>query len=532
MTLHGGIREALLLAAVLFCVGYSWLSITEIAPNERARIYLSVSLVERGEVKIDKEVERYGRNWDLSKKDGHWYCNKPPGASFLGAISYWVGKRVTGNDGTWSLNGLFQWMRYTVMLPLALLGFIAIRRWLALLGMSEPVIDTASLAWMMGSAAFHYSHAFFSHHICAVLLVVSMWLLERVRQSRSQGGTDRGAVSAWRNAGLMLLVGASLGLSGLTEYQAGVSCVLVAIWILGVREFRRWHLIVPFAVAAGVFLAGLLYYNQVAFGGPLEFSYLHHISGGHTVPISKPKLEYFSGLMVSLHRGIIPTSPWVLLAVPGIAYLFMKEGQRSTALLLGAIVFYRILFLSSYKWWSGDWGFGPRHMVPVLGVLTVLAAATMERWRRNPIGTGLAKGLVIAGMLYNQIQTAFLAELPLGARNPIMDVVVPLARHGVTAPNLRGILTGDKGLITLVPLAIVAGGLVVVVLVRGLSIRWKWWKKVLCIVLALVPSIVLGSVIHAVGPTWKKKKQESFRKLMDWKLDVDMKWHRRDNDKE
>ena len=42
-----------------------------------------------------------------------------------------------------------------------------------------------------------------------------------------------------------------------------------------------------------------------------------------------------------------------------------------------------------------------------------------------------------------------------------------------------------------------------------------------------VPPPLLAGVVWVVGPTWKKKRRKSFRSLMEWKLDVDTKWHRK-----
>lgn len=519
-------RTILLAAGVVFCVGYSWYSVQGNAPNERSRIYLSVAMVERGEVQVDPEVRRFGKNWDLSRKDGTFYCNKPPGSSLLGVPVYWLARKL-GGEGEWSMQGLFQLMRFGVMLPLALLGFVAIRRWMASLGISEPVVDVASVGWMLGSAAFHYAGAFFSHHIVAVGLVTAMWLLERVR--REVGGSSGKPESAvgWEAAGLMLVAGLFLGLNGMTEYQAGIGSALVALWVVSVRDLRRLRLIVPFAVGAAICLAGLLYYNAAAFGGPLEFSYKYHISGGGGEPISHPQLEYFAGLMFSMHRGLLANAPWLVLLFPGI-YVLYRRGRGKLAVLLAVIVAFRIVFLSSYKWWSGDWGFGPRHLVPIMGIAAVLAASAMDRWWEPVVGEAIAKGLVVCGIAYNQIQVAFLGELPPGVKNPLMDVALPFYEHGVVAPNLLTSWTQWRGAQSLVPLAVVVVLFVGFVLLRGISRRAGWGRKIAVVLLALVPTAAFGAVVYEIGETRKEKNEKRFRQSMERKLEGDIRWHHRD----
>ena len=523
------LREILLAVGVLFCVGYAWLSVNEKAPNERSRIYLSVAMVERGDVVVDKEIDRFGHNWDLSKKDGHFYCNKPPGSSLLGAVPYAVARMVT-DKSDWSIAGLFQLMRFGLMLPLALLGFVAIRRWMSLLGVSDPVVDIASVGWMMGSSAFHYAGAFFSHHIIAVFFVTAMWLLEKTRQSLRGRSEGIGRPIGVRHIVWMALAGLLLGMNGLTEYQAGIPAVLVTLWILGVTELRRLKLLIPFALAAALCLGGLFLYNDIAFGGPLEFSYFHHISGGDGVAISHPRWDYFSGVMFSLHRGLLTNAPWFLLLFPGVVYLAGRRHQRGTALLLAGVVLFRILFLASYKWWSGDWGFGPRHMVPIMGVTTVLSAVAIDRWFHTIAGEIISKGLVVCGIAYNQIQVAFLGELPLGAKNPLMDVALPFYRADLPSPNLLTAHTGWTGVESLIPLAVVAAALGGFVLVRGVGRTPGFGRRVAIVLVSLLPTVGFGGAVWQIGPSWKQKGRQKFKRAMQHRFDADVRWHKKDDE--
>jgi len=524
------IREALLAVGIVFCVGYAWLSTNEIAPNERARVYLSVALVDRGEVTIDREVERFGRNWDLSKKDGHWYCNKPPGASFLGAVVYQVARWV-GAGGDWSMPGLFHLMRFGVMLPIALLGFLAIRRWMRLYELSESTIDLASVGWMMGSAAFHYSGAFFSHHIVAVFLVVALWLLERIRMSLngSAPGRDEPESAGLKHAAWGALAGLSLGLIGLTEYQAGVSALFVALWMLAHRELRQPRVLIPFALSAAAGLGLLFWYDTVAFGGPLEFSYQYHISENEGEPISYPRLKYFAGLLFNLEWGLFFNAPWFVLMVPGFYYLGRRRRRWDLVALFVAIFGFRLALLSGYDWWMGGWAFGPRHLVANMGILTVLSAIALQRLRTRTVGHALARGLVLTGLLYNQVQVAFLGELPGGKSNPFMDVVVPFFEAEVPSPNLVAGLWGIRGVESLIPLAVVVAAFAVFVIVRGLSRVEGAGRRAAVVVIALAPAAAFFLHLYARGPSRSEKKTDKFRRLMDRRLQEDVDWFRRDN---
>jgi len=525
------LREGLLAAGILFCVGYAWLSTAEIAPNERARIYLTVALVDRGDVKVDEEVDTYGQNWDLSRRNGHWYCNKPPGASILAAPVYQLARWI-GGDGEWSMPGLFHLTRFGVMLPLALLGFVAIRRWMELLDLSEVVVDVTSVGWLMGSAAFHYAGAFFSHHVVAVFLVVGIWLLEEIRQSgREESGSGEGATGFYDARDLIRAgaAGLALGLVGLTEYQAGVSSLFVALWVLSQRELRRLPVLLPFATAAAVCVGGLFWYDTVAFGGPLEFSYKYHISGGGGEPLSYPQLDYFAGLLFDLEWGLFPNAPWFFLAVPGFVYLASTRNRADLAVLFGAILAFRILLISGYDWWMGGWAFGPRHLVANMGLLTVLSAIAFERLRTGLVARGVGRGLILTGIVYNQVQVAFLGELPRGPDNPIMDVVVPFVGEGIHSPNLVSAIWGIRGLETLIPLGVVAAALALFVLVRGLSATTGWGRRAFEVGTALLPVVAFGLHVQARGSNWDEKWRDSFRDMMERRLESDIDWHRRDN---
>lgn len=524
------LREILLAVGVLFCVGYAWLSTTALAPNERARVYLSVALVDRGEVKIDREVERFGRNWDLSKKDGHWYCNKPPGASFLGAVVYQVARWV-GGEGDWSMPGLFHLMRFGLMLPIALLGFLAIRRWMRLYELSEATIDLASVGWMMGSAAFHYSGAFFSHHIVAVFLVVAIWLLERTRMSLNgtEPGRDEPESVGLKHAAWGALAGLSLGIVGLTEYQAGISALFVALWLLAHRELRQLRVLIPFAVAAAACLGLLFWYDTVAFGGPLEFSYEYHISENEGEPISYPRLKYFAGLLFDLEWGLFLNAPWFVLMFPGFYYLGRRWERWDLFALFAAIFGFRLVLMSGYDWWMGGWAFGPRHLVASMGFLTVLSAIALEQMRSSFAGHALARGLILTGLLYNQVQVAFLGELPKGPDNPIMDVVVPFYNAGIPSPNLVAGLWGVRGVESLIPLAVVVAAFAVFVLVRGLSRIQGGARRAAVLAIALAPAAAFFLHVYARGPSRSERKIEQFQRLMERRLEEDVDWFRADN---
>ena len=102
--------EAFLAILVTFMVSYTWMYSDISVPNERSRLYLAVALVDHGTVQIDKPLERWGKIYDLAERNDHYYSDKAPGSSFLGAVVYWVAKQFK-DPLEWTIGEL---INYTV----------------------------------------------------------------------------------------------------------------------------------------------------------------------------------------------------------------------------------------------------------------------------------------------------------------------------------------------------------------------------------------------------------------------------------
>ncbi|RVU41465.1 hypothetical protein EA187_18500 [Lujinxingia sediminis] len=507
------------LAITLFCVGFSWLFLDVSAPNERTRIYLTWAMLHEGTLAIDVPMERFGRVFDLAAFEGHYYTDKAPGLSFLALPVYAIA--MLFGAGEWAFESLLMLFRLGVMLPLAALGMVALRGILKRLQVSEGSIELATVAWMLGSAAFHYSGAFFGHHAVAVALLVALWQLERARERVAGGVSElRGGVLAAFGAGL------AAGVAGLIEFQAGVACVLLAAYVVLEPGLRRWPVWVGFGLGALGPLLLLLAYNNAAFGGPLELSYHHlvndHLSDLHTQGVggvTLPKWEYFEGIVLSMHRGLLPSSPWVLLAIPG-AYLLYQR-RPALSLLLSAVVLAYLAVVSSANMWFAGWGFGPRLLVPSLGAWAVLAAVGLEGCRRHFWAALLALGLIVWGVVYTQLGAATMPELPPYFTNPLPDIVLPLLGAGYVSENALSLGLGSASPWTLLPL--VVG---VLALLAWATTRWLVPRGLTQALggLGLVLMLVLGGVwgLGQVEPGVSPAKQDSFIRLVEGWRDAGM----------
>lgn len=505
--------ELFLSVGVIFLVSYTWMFTDISVPNERSRVYLAVAMVDGQTVQIDEPLDRWGKIYDLAEREGHFYSDKAPGSSVLGAVLYGVARLFT-DPAEWTIGELINLFRTWLMIPLMLLGFLFLRRILEFLGLDPPVIDVASLGWALGTAAFHYGGAYFGHQIVSVCLLGSFYCVTRAEGIGLSGGT-RG-IAAW-----MVAAGAFAGLAGMTEYQAIVVCALLTGYVLAANRNTRRAGLLPFLAGAAPFGAGLLLYNALAFGGPFELSYhyladegLREIHGQGIAGVTMPKWEYFFGSMFSLHRGLFSTSPMFLLLFPGL-YFMWRQGWRRLTLLVAATFLYFVAFVSSSNMWFAGWGFGPRLLVPAMGIWAIAVAAGLQSATKFSWSEGFAKGLFVVGVLTHQLVVAFFPEPPDSTHNPLVDVVPLMWDEGITSPNLGKTLFGLESLSSLIPLAVVVAVMLAVVIGRGLRL---YRNRSSFIIITLSIAAVLGTwalVVTNVGPTWTSRQETKWVKFLD-----------------
>ncbi len=496
--------ELLLAAVVLAVLSYSTMYPGITSPNERSRLYLAVSLVDSGSLSIDAPVRRYGHILDTASFQGHLYSDKAPGSSFLAAGVYAVAKKVAAPE-TLGIAALLNWMRRGLMVPLGLLGFVLLRSLLRRTGVVQSVIDLCSIGWILGSAAFHYSTAFFGHQIVAVALLLAL---------RMALAAEDCARARWlRTALLAAASGAAAGMAGLTEYQAGIPAALLTLYLLSGRLRRSPAALIGFFLGAAPFVALLAWYNTRAFGGPLELSYhhltnpsLHEIHTQGIGGITVPQWESFHGGVLSLHRGLLGSSPMFVFALPGIVALWRARGPRLCLLLTSASLYY-LLFISSSNMWFAGWGFGPRLLVPALGWMCVLVAHGAQSVMRWSVADGLLRGVVLVGVLVCQAVHVFFPEPPETTENPLADVVLVLFRAGLVAPNLAREALGD--LWSLVPLVLLLALLLGFLLFRRVPPR-SALKKIAVPIIALSLLPVFFGIVRAQGPSWSEGERSDF----------------------
>jgi hypothetical protein len=491
------LREVVLGALLVVVLAYSTMFSGVTSPNERSRVYLAVSLIDAGTIEVSPAIDRFGSIMDVARHQDRYYSDKAPGSSLLAAIVY-GSLRIFTEPEAWTIEELLNVTRRGVMVPLAVLGFFALRRLMRRIGIGPTLTDIVAVGWILGSSAFHYSSAFYGHQIVGVSLVVALLL---ALEAEARAGKSRRAT--------MLLAagaGACAGLAGLTEYQSGIPALFLALYVVSGPLGRSVHGAAAFAAGAAPFLIGLGVYNTMAFGGPFELSYDHlattslrsvhsHGIGG----VTSPNGASFRAGLLSWHRGLFPTSPMFVFLVPGVWAIFHR-GYARLGVLLGAVTAFYLLLISSSPVRFAGWSFGPRLLVPGMGLMAVLVAAGAQHLSKFAAGELLFRGSVIVGIAYHQLVHAFFPEPPPDARNPLVDLVLALFERDLVAPNLMSAWGVARGVASLWPLFAAIALVLAFVLFARLRER-SWFTRGLVSVLSLG---MLGSLFvyaFALGPS-------------------------------
>lgn len=443
-------RELVAASLALLVLAYAWTYADVSVPNERTRAYLSVAIVEDASFAIDGPMQRYGRVFDLAERDGHFYTDKAPGTSLLGAPVYALGRRAypSVERDPAALVNLF---RDFVALPLALLGFFAMRGVLRALGRAPWAVELGSFGLVLATPFFHYGTAVYGHVAVAAFWLLSVWAQLRAGVFDGETGI---------RPALVLAGGAAAGMLGLVEYQAIPMAALLGLPLLGLRGSARLRALLAFVLGALPFALLLLFYNAVAFGGPFELSY-HHLSGSQLTALhghglagaTRPTAEAMLGLSFSSARGLVPTAPLAALGVLGLFFARESLGRRFT-LVLALSFAYLFLIVSSSSVWNGSWSAGPRLLVPVMPAL-VIAAVSWAELRPGLVLRSTLGAAAVYGLLYQLALQLTFAETPPEFARPLAESVRPLLEAGLRAPNLGCRVWGDTSA-TLLPVFVLA----------------------------------------------------------------------------
>lgn len=164
----------------------------------------------------------------------------------------------------------------------------------------------------------------------------------------------------------------------------------------GVSRERLGRLLLFGGLGVAPFIALWLGYNYLRTGDVLDSAYNQGQS--LAIGLSVPLASGLHGLLLGPGKSIFLYAPLLLLSGAGLRTLWVRNRGEFFLLTLPSLA----LLVIAAKWWdwSGDWGWGPRLLAPVVPLMLLPALLVMKRGRPwNIAGAVLACAGFIANAL-------------------------------------------------------------------------------------------------------------------------------------
>jgi hypothetical protein len=287
-----------------------------------------------------------------------------------------------------------EWAAGFVDPVLAALTVLLFFRFALQLGFKRGTATAGALALAIGTAEWAYAHDTFDVAATGLFTLAALYLLDRASDGRGRWST-------------FLAAGAAAGFTVLLRLPSILALPVIGLLLLWyVRRLpRRQAALAVLAWSAGVgaCLMVLAWFNWVRFGSPLESGYG---LATDTYPFSTPLPLGLAGQLVSPGKSVFLFSPALVLALVGARRFATRN--RPLALAIAGIVAIDLCFYGSYQEWAGDWGWGPRYLVPLLPAAMLFALPAVSG---DTLGTARRRA-------------AALAVVALGGAVQLLDVFI------------------------------------------------------------------------------------------------------------
>lgn len=444
-------RTALAIFAVLFTC-YAWFHQGG-GWNQNVRFDQIRAIVEGGDVHIDDyllyqiETDAHGvtdyrrlslsdpamrsprlpraNTLDLSRYDGHYYPNKPPGISFLAAPAYLFvlgGHRLSGeefNPDRW--RALTMNAHLVTALSVGLIGSLGGAILFLLATRIFPTSPraarvSAALVFGLGTLMFPFSTMLSDHGPVAAFSLAAWLCIWEAGGSPSPARRIAWHLGAGAVCGAMVCINYAAVLTG--------ACLgLYAAW-----RCRSPRGSAAFVIGAAPFIAALGAYHAAAFGNPFSIAheYMFEIFKTQAAwlgAFNPPDWSVIPELLFYRYRGLFFTSPVLLFSLWGLTAMW-RSARRPEALLVASVASLFLLLNASFNGWHGGGTIGPRYLIPAIPFLCVAlvpAFAGARAW---------AVPVIVASVFTMGVVTSVSPQVDAVIRDPLGDFYLPLARGG------------------------------------------------------------------------------------------------------
>jgi hypothetical protein len=185
------------------------------------------------------------------------------------------------------------------------------------------------------------------------------------------------AAAAKRDALLALLAGVVIGAAIATRQTLGVFLIPVLAMLLWSGAGSP-KLLAAFALGCTPAVVWQAWYNTIRTGAfylpAASLPQFQNLTADGSI------IEGVTGLLISPGKSVFLYSPLLLLSLAGVI-AFARKGRPLAAGLAAAVIVY-VLVHASIRNWAGEWGWGPRYLVPLTLPLALPAVLVLDRARQ------------------------------------------------------------------------------------------------------------------------------------------------------
>lgn len=402
--------------------------------NSNTRINLTRAIVEEGRFMTDS----FSLNTaDLAINNGHTYCDKAPGTSFLGVIPFFF---ITQLEKILPEKFVYIWgdrlrNHITIAFSVSLISAISALFLFELLGFYSTNLILrlfVTIGYSLGTPAFAYSTLFYGHQVAASFLIIILFMIHKI---------ILGETSYEREWLYLFISGLLSGLTVLSEYPTAPVIVFLTIFIF-IKLIDKKKII--YFIAGGLIIAAFMFsYNTICFDNPISVGYSTYGSKENpswaqmkkgVMGIELPRIDVIYKLLFGTYRGLFYLAPFLLLSIPGFYFFFkIKEKRHFFYLSILITVFYLCLnsgYGNSQIFWGGGYAMGPRHLVPMIPFLMVPILLSLKRIKF------LGVFLILISILISFMAVAVAPRAPYEYSNPLIQYYITNFFRGELSKNI------------------------------------------------------------------------------------------------